>query len=122
MLFAYEALKGFVREDFERFYAMGFDGNQILPAVLHEYEHGEGFCQAENICIRLFLVLNYWEKGLPAAALMETLVPLLADERCEGIQAALGSGYAQYVSDLDVIQNLAQQVGISLKSEITQKE
>ena len=41
MIFQYEELKKCVEEDFERFYKMGFNENQIFPAVLDEYEHGK---------------------------------------------------------------------------------
>ena len=39
MIFGYDELKKYVNEDFEGFYKMGFDEEQILPAVLNEYEH-----------------------------------------------------------------------------------
>ena len=57
MIFEYEELKECVEEDFERFYKMDFDENQILSAVLNEYEHGEDFGLVENVCIDLFLIL-----------------------------------------------------------------
>ena len=43
MIFKYEELKECVGEDFVRFYKMGFNEEQIFPAVLNEYEHGEEF-------------------------------------------------------------------------------
>ena len=62
MIFEYEELKECVKEDFERFYEMGFNEKQILPAVLNEYEHGEDFCLVEDICIHVLLGLKYSEK------------------------------------------------------------
>lgn len=61
MIFEYDELKECVTKDFERFYDMGFDEKQIFPAVLNEYEHGEDYCQLENICVHIFLALNYLE-------------------------------------------------------------
>ena len=49
MVFTYEELKEYVREDFERFYEMGFQEEQIFSAVLDEYKHGKDFCFTENI-------------------------------------------------------------------------
>lgn len=43
MIFEYEELKESVKEDFERFYKMGFNEKQIFPAVLNEYRYGEDF-------------------------------------------------------------------------------
>lgn len=54
MIFEYEELKEYVEEDFERLYKMGFNENQIFPAVLNEYEYGEDFGFVENICIHVF--------------------------------------------------------------------
>ena len=54
MIFSYEELKDYVREDFERFYQMGFDERQIIPAVVNEYAHGAGFCRTEYACILVF--------------------------------------------------------------------
>lgn len=56
MIFEYEELKECVEKDFERFYKMGFNENQIFPAVFNEYEHGEDFSFVENVCIHVFWV------------------------------------------------------------------
>ncbi|WP_297870932.1 hypothetical protein [uncultured Oscillibacter sp.] len=47
MVFRYAGLKEYVREDFERFYRMGFREEEIVPAVLDEYRHGEDFSVTE---------------------------------------------------------------------------
>ena len=64
MIFEYDELKECVTEDFERFYDMGFNAKQIFPAILKEYEHGEDYCQLENICVHIFIALNYLERGI----------------------------------------------------------
>ena len=64
MIFGYDELKESVTEDFERFYEMGFNEKQIFPAILNEYEHGKDFCYLENVCIHIFIALNYAEKGM----------------------------------------------------------
>ena len=64
MIFKYQELKECVKEDFERFYEMGFTGEQIFPAILNEYEYGEDFCLVEEICIYVLLRLNYIKKNL----------------------------------------------------------
>lgn len=107
MLFPYRELKEAVQEDFERFYQMGFDENQILPAVLSEYQHGEGFCRAEKICIHLFLAGSYQEKGFAVHRLAEKINALIAEGPCREIQAALGNEYGEYAVDLEAVQRLA---------------
>lgn len=106
MLFQYQELKEAVREDFERFYQMGFDENQILPAVLNEYQYGEDFCRAENICIHLFLAGSYQEKGFAIHKLTERIHNLITEESCGEIQAAFGDEYGNYAADLAAVQEL----------------
>ena len=45
MIFEYDELKEYVKEDFEDFYKMGFDKKQIFHAVLDEYKHRGDFCR-----------------------------------------------------------------------------
>lgn len=54
MVFTYKELKEYVRGDFERFYEMGFQEEQIFLAVLDEYKYGKDFCPIENLCIHIF--------------------------------------------------------------------
>ena len=77
MIFEYDELKECVTKDFERFYDMGFDEKQIFPAVLNEYEHGEDYCQLENICVHIFLALNYLERGIKFDDIVEKLDALM---------------------------------------------
>lgn len=104
MIFGYNELKEFVREDFERFYNWGFDEKQILPAVLNEYESGEGFCRTENICIYIFLIICYQKKGFSFQDIIQKLELLLTEEAQEAqneASIALGNEYAKYRADLD---------------------
>ncbi len=80
MIFKCDELREAVQEDFERFLQMGFDESQILPAVLCEYEHGEGFCREENLLIHIFLAQNYERRGLAAHGIVEKLRQMLAEE------------------------------------------
>lgn len=65
MIFSYEELREAVEADFGRFCAMGFDAEQILPAVLDEYRYGEGFCEEERLEILRLLAVLYQGRGLP---------------------------------------------------------
>lgn len=103
MIFAYEELKEYVREDFERFYALGFQEEQIFSAVLDEYKYGTDFCSTENLCIHIFLALNYVQKGLDANKVVEQLRQLLTEESESFVKSDLGDEYQNYTTDLKEI-------------------
>ena len=105
MIFTYEELKECVEEDFERFYKMGFNSNQILPAVLNEYEHGEDFGLAENICIHIFLILAYADKNLNSSPLIDRLNQLMSEEREDELKVELGNEHSKFLADLHIISN-----------------
>lgn len=103
MIFEYDELKECVEEDFERFYKLGFNEKQIFRAVLNEYEHGEDFCQEENICIHFFLALSYLKKELNFKEIKEKLRQLMTEGFEKEIKAALGNDYIKFVTDLSII-------------------
>lgn len=103
MIFSYKELKDYVSDDFERFYKMGFDEQQIFPAVLNEYTHGEDFCQTENICIHILLGVNYAKKGLNMSAIKEKLEQLISKDTVKEIRVELGREYTEFILDLDSI-------------------
>ena len=105
MIFEYEELKECVEEDFERFYKMDFDENQILPAVLNEYEHGEDFGLVENICIHLFLILFYKEKNLNCKQIIDRLNQLMSEEEEREIKVELGNEHSKFITDLSIVRN-----------------
>lgn len=105
MIFEYEELKECVEEDFERFYKMDFNENQIFPAVLNEYEHGEGFGLVENICIHLFLILFYKEKNLNCKQIIDRLNQLMSEEEEREIKVELGNEYSKLIADLSIVKN-----------------
>lgn len=100
MIFEYDELKECVTEDFERFYDMGFNEKQIFPAILNEYEHGEDYCQLENICVHIFAALNYLEKGMKFDDIVERLDTLIKNEMKEDIKKELGNQYTKFVADI----------------------
>ena len=103
MIFQYDELKECVQEDFERFYNMGYDEKQIFPAVLNEYAHGENYSPAENMCIHIFLVLKYREKGLITEPIVSRIKQLLSEESYSKIPFELGAESEKYISDLGFI-------------------
>lgn len=105
MIFEYEELKECVEEDFERFYKMGFNENQIFPAVLNEYEHGEDFDFVENICIHVFLILFYIEKNLNGNQIIVKLNQLMDAEAESKIMVGLGNEYSKFITDLSIVKN-----------------
>ena len=105
MIFAYDMLKESVTEDFERFYQMGFSETQIFPAVLNEYKYGEDFCLTENICIHIFLALNYAKNGLNFSSIMEGIHHLSTEDAKQEVRATLGNESIKYAADLAVLMN-----------------
>ena len=105
MIFKYSELKQYVEDDFNRFYEMGFSGIQIFPAVLNEYEHGEGFCLSENICIHISLALNYIKNNLKCDEIVNKLEKLLSDDTENKLETELGNEYAEFAVDLSIIRN-----------------
>ena len=105
MIFEYEELKEYVKEDFERFYEMGFNEKQIFPAVLNEYEHGEDFCLVENICIHVLLGVNYSEKKLNYTEIIEKLSHLMNEEAENEIKNELGNEYTKFITDLNSVRS-----------------
>lgn len=104
MIFEYDELKEYVTEDFERFYEMGFNEKQIFSAVLNEYEHGEDFGQVENICIHIFVALNYVEKGMNYDDILKKL-GILMDKGVENkIKESLENDYTKFIADIAIIK------------------
>lgn len=105
VIFEYEELKECVKEDFERFYEMGFNAKQIFAAVLNEYEHGEDFCLVENICIHVQLALNYLEKNLNYTQIIEKLNELINEKVKNEMRIELGNEYMKFIMDLDSVRS-----------------
>ncbi len=105
MIFKYDELKECVKEDFERFHNMGFNEKQIFPAVLNEYEYGENFCHIENICIHIFLILNYLEKNLDFDLIVEKLKRIVNEVSEKEVKSELESEYIKFKKDLNGILN-----------------
>ena len=97
-------MKECVEEDFERFYKMGFNENQIFPAVLNEYEHGEDFSFVENLCIHVFLSLAYREKNLNCNQIIERLNQLLNKEQDNKLKIELKNEYSKFITDLNRVR------------------
>ena len=103
MFCKYEELKAYVGGDFERFYKWGFPKKQIFSAVLDEYEHGEDFCFAENICIHVAVALKYAEKGWSTKEIVEKMEGLMNESAIEEVKTELGNEYTKLMLDLKVI-------------------
>lgn len=108
MIFEYDELKEAVTEDFEQFYQMGFSETQIFPAVLDEYKHGQDFCLTENVCIHIFLALNYAENGLNFHTIVEELHNFITEEVMQEIQVTLGDEAEKYNADFKMLMKKAQ--------------
>lgn len=106
MIFRYDELKRYVREDFERFCKMGFSGEQILSAVLDEYRYGEQFSLTENVCIHLLAALDCGEKGMELRGTAKELRAVLKDASIREVLSALGEEGAEFLEDLELAESL----------------
>lgn len=104
MIFGYAELKQYVKEDFLRFYEWGFNEQEIVPAILNEYEHGKDFCQVEYICILIFTALNYTEKGMDNDKIIEKLEFIMKDGIGDKYKDELGDDYTEFLKDLDFLK------------------
>lgn len=105
MIFEYEELKEYIKEDFEQFYKMGFYEKQIFPAVLNEYRYGEDFGLVENICIHVFLVLIYAKKNWDCHEIIEELNQLMNGKVENEIKVELGTEYMKFITDFNNARN-----------------
>lgn len=103
MIFGYEELKGYVIEDFERFYNMNFDEKQIYPAVLDEYEYAKNFSRVENICIHVVLALTYVKNDWNCKRIVDKLKMLMSDEAEDELKIDLGNEYTNFNKDYSAI-------------------
>ena len=101
MLFDYSELKEYVTEDFERFVQMGFTEEQIIPAVLNEYEHGEDYSLTEKVCIHVILGRLFTENGYDGSQVVNKIGAILNPETTEDVKASLGDEYKDFLSDLN---------------------
>lgn len=102
----YKELKDGVKEDFERFSQWGFNEKQILPAILNEYKYSEGFSQIENICIHIFIILNYRSKMMNYNSILVELKKLVLSVGQDEIKVDLGKEYDEFVIDLNNVLSL----------------
>ncbi len=105
MIFEYDELREYVEEDFDHFFQMGFNEKQIYPAVLEEYQHGENFSQAENICIHIFLALKYAKMGFHYDEIADKLKALMNEALEHEVKAELKNAYTKFVADLGSSMN-----------------
>lgn len=105
MIFKYDELKECVTEDFQRFYEMGFSEKQIFPAIMNEYEHGEDFCELENVYIHIFVALNYVQKEMRYDEIVREMEILIDKKMKEEIKENLGDEYNKFIIDITKITN-----------------
>ena len=110
MIFRYHELRDYVCEDFMRFCSMGFSAEQILPAVLDDYMHGEDFSTAENVCIHLFVALNCVEEGMELHGIAEKLAPILTEDSINMTRLLLGEDGTAFLKDLERFRSMTAKV------------
>lgn len=105
MVVRYDELKEAVGEDFERFSQWGFNEEQIFPAILNEYKYGEGFSQIENICVHIFIILNYKSKMMNYDFILTELKKIILAVGQGEVKSDLGVDFSKFISDYDDLMN-----------------
>ena len=113
MIFKYSELKEYINNDFYRFHTeFRFNEKQIFPAILDEYKYGEDFCDTENICIHVFVLLHYIQKNMNCDNIVDSLERLI--KKIDGciLKNELDEDYILYKSDILYIQSKLQNIKI----------
>lgn len=106
MLYRYDELKQYIKEDFDVFYnQMKFDEKQIYPAILDEYIHGKDPSGVKNICIRIFIIMNYIDKNMNAESIYIELKRILDRMDLKVLQQELSEEYESFLDDIDIIKS-----------------
>ncbi len=106
MIFGYLELKECIRSDFNRFYReFGFFDTQIVPAILDEYKHGVDFDYLENLCIHIFLLVNYLENGLDLSIVLDPIRNLALEYSENKIMEELDGEYELYKKDIKLLRD-----------------
>ena len=103
MIFMYEELKDYVIDDYEIFVRRKFDDDEMICAILDEYQFGEGFCVVEKICIYLFLALIFKENNRNYKKIVELIQQELLSISETEIRQELKMEYELYEKDMNEI-------------------
>ena len=103
MIFRYDELREYVWEDCERFLQMRFTEKQMLPAVLNEYEHGEGYCWTECVCIHVILAVFLKKNNMQFDEISAEVKKLLKQSEDNKIKDELGGDYFNFMTDVKFV-------------------
>lgn len=105
MIYSYNELKQYIKEDFDMFYSqMKFNENQIYPAILDEYKHGKDSSGIKQICVYVFIILNYIQNEFDIKNICMELEDLLEHVDEKELQQELKEEYSSFLSDIDIIK------------------
>lgn len=106
MIYRYDELKQYIQEDFNVFYnQMKFNEKQIYPAILDEYIHGRDPSGVKNLCIHIFVIINYIDKNMDAKGIYVELKRKLDRIDSEVLQQELDEEYESFLDDIEFIES-----------------
>ncbi|MCR5835691.1 MAG: hypothetical protein K6G88_04220 [Lachnospiraceae bacterium] len=105
MIFEYEELKEYVREDFTRFYFMKFTDEQIVNAVLNEYKYAPDYCFTEKVCIYIILAKIFIKYNLNQKLIVDRLNEIEL-QKWDDISNEIGLDWWKVDEDLCKIREL----------------
>ncbi len=104
MIYKYEELEEYIREDFYMYYKkMNFNDKQICCAIFDDYKRGEDETGLKNICIHIFLILNYKNNGFNYTEILQELQKKMENMSFEDIKSELKDEYDDFMSDYNRI-------------------
>ncbi len=107
MIFKFNELEESIKKNFVFFHKeMRFSSEQIYSAIMDEYIWGEDFTNTEEICIHIFLVLNYSENNLNYANVLENLKNKMSLMSLEDIKRELEDEYDEFIKEYNYVIGL----------------
>lgn len=106
MIYRYDELKQYIQEDFDVFYnQMKFNEKQIYPAILDEYIHGRDPSGVKNVCIHIFVIINYINNNMGIENIYVELKRKLGRIDLEVLQQELDEEYESFLVDIEFIKS-----------------
>lgn len=106
MIYRYDELKQYIQEDFNVFYnQMKFNEKQIYPAILDEYIHGSDPSGVKNLCIHIFVIINYIDKNMDIKGIYVELKGMLDRIDSEVLRQELDEEYESFLDDMEFIES-----------------
>ncbi|MCM1158569.1 MAG: hypothetical protein NC300_06945 [Bacteroidales bacterium] len=106
MVFKYQELKQYIKEDFDEFYKrFKFNDKQIYLAILDEYIYGGDPSGVKYICIYVFIIINYMSENMNVEKIYAELKQRIDRVGIEVVRQELNEEYKFFLEDMNMIES-----------------